>query len=142
MSETITLHGHPIAKGVAEGEALVTDRPLCFIAAAITNEEGIVRIDNHPLNGKSIAGKVLVYDTDIYSSGGAMIFLTKHRINQTTPVAVICRQMHNIGGGATIYCGVPSMDEIEEGLPWDFISDGDWVKIDADNGIIEVTKKS
>ena len=34
------------------------------------------------------------------------------------------------------------MDRIEEGLPWDFISDGDWVKVDSEQGIIEVTKKS
>jgi predicted aconitase with swiveling domain len=142
MSDTITLHAHPISKGIAEGEALVTDRSLCFIAAAITNEEGIVRIEGHPLNGKSVTGKVLIYDTDIYSSGAAMCFLTKWKINKSNPVAIICRQMHNIGAGMTIYCGVPSVDEIEEGLPWDFISDGDWVKVDADNGIVEVTKKS
>ena len=58
MSETITLHGHPVSKGVAEGEALVCDKPLSFIAVGISNEEGIVRIDKHPLNGQSIAGKV------------------------------------------------------------------------------------
>jgi predicted aconitase with swiveling domain len=142
MGETITLHGRPISRGVAEGEALVTDKPLSYYAGAISNEEGRVRIDGHPLNGKSIAGKVLVYDTDYLSTGAALSFYTKWRFNDTAPVAVICRQMHNIGGGATIYCGVPSIDKIEEGLPWDFISDGDWVKVDSEQGIVEVTKKS
>lgn len=142
MGETITLHGHPISKGVAEGEALVTNKPLSYIAVAITNDEGIVRIDNHPLQGKSIKDKVLVYDTDIFSTGAALSFYSKWLVHKTAPVAVICRKMHNIGGGATIYCGVPSIDEIEEGLPWDFISDGDWVKVDSENGIVEVTKKT
>ena len=70
-----------------------------------------------------------------------MSFYTKWKINKSPPAAIICRQMHNIGGGFTIYTGVPSMDRIEEGLPWDFISDGDWVKVDSEQGIIEVTKK-
>jgi predicted aconitase with swiveling domain len=55
---------------------------------------------------------------------------------------VIWRRAHNIGAGATIYAEVPSMDGIEEGLPWDLISDGDSVKVDSDQGIVEVTKKS
>ena len=142
MSETITLHGRPISKGVAEGEAIVTDKALSFIAAAITNDEGIVRMDGHPLQGRSVMHKVLIYDTDIYSTGAGLSFYTKWKINKSTPAAIICRQMHNIGDGFTIYTGVPSMDRIEEGLPWDFISDGDWVKVDSEQGIIEVTKKS
>ena len=142
MSETITLHGRPISKGVSEGEAIVTDKALSFIAAAITNDEGIVRMDGHPLQGRSVMHKVLIYDTDIYSTGAGLSFYTKWKINKSTPAAIICRQMHNIGGGFTIYTGVPSMDRIEEGLPWNFISDGDWVKVDSEQGIIEVTKKS
>ena len=141
ISETITLHGRPISKGVAEGEAIVTDKALSFIAAAITNDEGIVRMDGHPLQGRSVMHKVLIYDTDIYSTGAGLSFYTKWKINKSTPAAIICRQMHNIDGGFTIYTGVPSMDRIEEGLPWDFISDGDWVKVDSEQGIIEVTKK-
>jgi predicted aconitase with swiveling domain len=142
MSETITLHGHPISKGVAEGEALVCDKPLSFIAVGISNEEGIVRIDKHPLNGQSVAGKVLIYDTDIFSTGGALSIYTKKTIFNTAPAAVIWRNAHNIGAGGTIYAGVPSMDKIEEGLPWDLISTGDWVKVDSEQGIVEVTKKS
>ena len=134
MSETITLHGHPVSKGVAEGEALVCDKPMSFIAAGVSNEEGIVRIDGHPLTGESVAGKVVIYDTDI--------FFTKKTVFDTAPAAVIWRKAHNIGAGSTIYAGVPSMDRIEEGLPWDLISTGDWVKVDSEQGIVEVTKKS
>ena len=142
MGETITLHGRPISRGVAEGEAIVTDKAMSFIAAAITNDEGIVRMDGHPLQGRSVMGKVLVYDTDIYSTGAALSFYTKWKIDKSTPRAIICREMHNIGGGFTIYTGVPSIDRIREGLPWDLIDDGDWVKVDSERGVVEVTKKS
>ena len=142
MAEKIVLHVHIISRGVAEGEALVTDKPLSFYAGAISNEEGIVRIDDHPLEGKSIKDKVLVYDTDILSTGAAISFYTKWLVFKTAPVALICRKMHNIGGGAAIYCGVPAVDKIQEGLPWEFISTGDWVKVDADQGVVEVTKQA
>ncbi len=142
MGETITLHGRPISRGVAEGEAIVTDKALSFIAAAITNDEGIVRMDGHPLQGRSVMGKVLVYDTDIYSTGAGLSFYTKWKIDKSTPRAIICREMHNIGGGFTIYTGVPSIDRIREGLPWDLIGDGDWVRVDSERGIVEVTKRS
>ncbi len=142
MSETITLHGHPVSKGVAEGEALVCDKPMSFIAAGVCNEEGIVRIDGHPLAGQSVAGKVVIYDTDIFSTGAALSFVTKATVFDTAPAAVIWRKAHNIGAGATIYTKVPSMDRIEEGLPWDLIKTGDWVKVDSDQGIVEVTRKT
>ena len=142
MPDKIVLHAHKISAGVAEGEALVTSKPLSFIAVSITNEEGLVRIDEHPLQGKSIKDKVLVYDTDILSTGAALSFYTKWLVFKTAPVALICRKMHNIGAGAAIYCGVPAVDKIQEGKPWDFIADGDWVKVDADQGVVEVTKQA
>lgn len=142
MSETITLHGHPVSKGVAEGEAIVCDKPMSFIAVGVSNEEGIVRIGGHPLEGESVAGKVLIYDTDIFSTGGALSLFAKKTIYDSAPAAVIWRSAHNIGAGGTIYSGIPSMDRIEEGLPWDLISTGDWVKVDSEQGIVEVTKKS
>jgi len=142
MSETITLHGHPISKGVAEGEALVCDKPMSFIAVGVSNETGIVSIGGHPLEGQSVAGKVLIYDTDIFSTGGALSLYAKKTIFNSAPAAVIWRSAHNIGAGGTIYAEIPSMDRIEEGLPWDLISTGDWVKVDSNQGTVEVTKKS
>ena len=141
MSQTVVLHGHPISRGVAEGEALVTDKPLSFYAGSISNEEGIVRIDNHPLEGKCIKDKVLIYDTCVFSTGAALSLYTKWLVYKTAPAAVICRRMHNIAAGGTIYSGIPAMDRIKEGEPWQFIESGDWVKVDADKGTIEVTKR-
>lgn len=142
MSEKITLKCHKISGGVAEGEALVTDRPLSFYAGAISNEEGLIRIDGHPLAGETIGGKVLVYDTDIFTTGASLSFYSKKTVFNTAPVAVICRQFHGIGAGAVIYTNTPAVDKIEGGKPWDFIETGDWVKVDADSGVIEVTKKN
>lgn len=142
MSQTTVLHGHIISRGVAEGEALVTDRPLSFYAGSISNEEGLVRMDGHPLEGETVKGKILVYDTCVYSTGAALSLYTKWLIYKSAPAAVICRRMHNIAAGGTIYAGIPAMDRLREGDPWNFIKTGDWVKVDAERGIIEVTQRT
>jgi predicted aconitase with swiveling domain len=141
MTHKFELHGRIISKGVAEGEALVTKKALSFMASSIANDTGIIRIHGHKLEGKCVKDKVVVYDTDQFSTGASLSFYTKHKIYNTSPVAVICREMHNIIGGAVIYCGVPAMDRIQEGNPWDLIQNGDWVKVDADRGVIEITRK-
>jgi uncharacterized protein len=142
MTEKVVLHGHIISRGVAEGEALVTDRPLSFYAGSISNEEGMVRMDGHPLEGQFVKDKVLIYDTCVYSTGAALSLYTKSLIYKTAPAAVICRRMHNIAAGGLIYSGIPAMDRLKEGDPWSFIKTGDWVKVDADRGIIEVTPRA
>jgi hypothetical protein len=48
----------------------------------------------HPLMGQSYAGKIIVYDTDIFSTGGALGLYFKSRITHTGPLALICRTVH------------------------------------------------
>lgn len=138
--QPLVLHGHMISAGSAQGEAIVTDRPLSFYAGSICNENGIIRIDGHPLEGMSTKGKILVYDTCVFSTGAALSLYTKWLIYHSAPAAVICRRMHNIAAGGAIYSGIPAMDKIQEGDPWDFIQTGDLVRLDAQKGLIEVTK--
>ena len=141
MSEKRMVRGHIISRGVAEGEALVTDKPLSFYAGSISNEQGLVRMDGHPLEGEIVKDRVLVYDTCVYSTGAALSLYTKWLVYKTAPAAIICRRMHNIAAGGAIYCGIPAMDRLEGGNPWDFIRTGDWVRVDAERGIIEVTPR-
>ena len=141
MTQKIELHGRIMSKAIAEGQALVTDKGLSFMASAIADDTGIIRIHGHELEGECIRDKVVVYDTDQFSTGASLSFYTKFKIHKTSPAAIICREMHNIIGGATIYCGVPSMDRIQEGNPCELIRNGDWVKVDADRGVIEITRK-
>lgn len=141
MTQKFELHGRIISKGVVEGEALVCRGPLSFMASAIANETGIIRIHGHELEGQCVKDKVVVYDTDQFSTGASLSFFTKVIVYHTGPAAVICREMHNITGGAAIYCEVPAMDAIQEGNPCELIHTGDWVKVDAIRGVIEVTGK-
>lgn len=141
MAEKITLHARMISAGTAEGVALVTDKPLSLHAGAVSNEEGYVRIDGHPLAGSYIKDKILIYDTDYFTTGATLSLYTKKTVFQSAPAGIIWRQAHGIGASGAIYSRIPAVHRIKEGKPWEFIKTGDWVRIDADKGIVEVTKR-
>jgi predicted aconitase with swiveling domain len=142
MTKKTTLHGRMVSAGVAEGEALVTNKPLSLHAGAIANETGFVRIQDHPLSGHCIKDKILIYDTDYYTTGATLSLYTKKTVFNSAPAGIIWRKAHGIGASGAIYSGIPAVHKIEEGKPWEFIETGDWVKIDANRGVIEVTKRT
>ena len=57
------------------------------------------------------------------------------------PKGIIWRDAHNICANAAIYAGIPAMDRLKEGPAWELIRTGDWVRLDADRGIVEVLAK-
>ncbi len=57
-AQTRTYSCRSIVSGKASGEALVSEEPMCFYLC--DPETGEVIEKNHPLQGKSVAGKVLV----------------------------------------------------------------------------------
>jgi predicted aconitase with swiveling domain len=101
---------------------------------------GTITIGGHDLEGKSVKDSILVYDTDIYSTTGAMGLLNLATIFHTGPRGIIWREAHNISASAAIYAGIPAVDRLREGNPCELIRTGDWVRIDADRGVIEVAR--
>ena len=138
-SETVVLTGRTISEGQAEGEALVTREPVAWYNNALDDTTGVIRRHGHELEGVSLKDKIFVFDTDIGSTGGSFGFYNKVK-NGVGPRAVIYRDAHNISASGAIYAGVPAMDRINEGVPWEIIQTGDWIKMDATSGRIEVTK--
>ncbi|MFQ5888231.1 MAG: aconitase X swivel domain-containing protein, partial [Candidatus Hydrothermarchaeales archaeon] len=77
----------PISKGTASGEALVSEEPISFLGG-IDSKTGVVIEKNHPLEGKNIAGKVLVFPKGKGSTVGAyVIYQLKKEGN--APAAII-----------------------------------------------------
>ena len=52
--------GRVISKGVASGEVLLSSEPISFLGG-VDAKSGKVVEPGHPLFGKSVAGKVLVF---------------------------------------------------------------------------------
>ncbi len=54
--------GFPISEGKVEGEVLISEDPINFYI--VKPETGILFEKDHDLEGKSIAGKILVFPSD------------------------------------------------------------------------------
>ena len=134
----IVLHGRKVVGGVVEGEALVT-RMQVSGWGGIDPRTGTIIETRHELRGVSFAGKVLVFPGAKGSSGWSNQFHMT-RLMGTAPKAMLFNEMTTkIALGAVVtHC--PSMTGFDRD-PLEIIETGDWVKVDADNGIVTITKK-
>ena len=136
--QTIVLHGRRVVGGVAEGEALVTHDTISGWGG-INEREGTVIERRHELRGQSFAGKILVFPGAKGSSGYSAYFHMT-RLNGVAPKAMIFTKMTTKAALGAVVAHTPSVTDLDRD-PLEVIATGDWVRIDADRGIVEVTKK-
>jgi uncharacterized protein len=141
----IILKGHKGIGGVAEGEALVSAAPISYMSdvggiwdaemrPVVTNQKSLPE-----LYGRDLAGKVLVFPTGkggIFSTA-LIMGLVKRGLG---PKAMINIRTHQVFALASIICNIPTVDGLDQN-PLEVIQSGDWVKVDAEKGIVEVTKR-
>ncbi len=129
---------HKLAKGVAEGEALVSKDTICFYLT--DPKTGIVREKGHQLEGKTVTGKVLVFPSGKASSAVQMDGLVKLLLNKAAPSAMIVKDVEPVLVGSAVLTKIPLVDRLERD-PFEAIHTGDIVKVDADKGIVTLTRK-
>jgi len=135
VNEGSIIKGHTVCRGKAEGEAVVHRGPFSFLGD-LDPATGKVPIPNHPLGGKSLASKICVFTTGHGSSGGpTYAWAAKRRGN--APAGMIFVNVEPIIATAVIAADIPTMDRLEKD-PFNAIRTGDWVKVDATAGIVEV----
>jgi predicted aconitase with swiveling domain len=134
----IIIKGRKVVGGCAEGEALVTKETISGWGG-IDPKTGIIIDVRHELYGQSFKNKVLVFQGAKGSSGWSGAF-HEARLNGVAPLAMIFNiTTTKIALGAVV-THVPAVTDLDKD-PTEVISTGDWVKVDADNGLVEVTKK-
>ncbi len=134
----IVLRGRKVVGGCAEGEALVTkDRISGW--GGIDPRTGTVIETRHELRGVSFAGKVLVYPGAKGSSGWSSQFHVA-RLAGKAPLAMVFNEMTTKIALGAVVAHTPAVTDFDQD-PLKVIETGDWVKVDGDNGIVEVTKK-
>jgi hypothetical protein len=136
---TITMHGRKVVGGIAEGEALVTKETISGWGG-IDFMTGTVIETRHELRGASFKDKVLVFPGAKGSSGWSNAFHMT-RITGSAPLALVFNQMTTKIALGAVVMRTPSVTELDQD-PLTVIETGDWVKVDGDLGIVEVTKKS
>lgn len=127
-----------VTRGFAEGEAIVSRMPISF-TGGMDPSTGIIREPGHDLEGRSVAGKILVFPSGKGSTTGSWQFYAAYR-RGSAPKGIINIKAEGVVAVSAIITGTPMVHEPERD-PFEFIEDGDLVKIDANKGIIEVKKQ-
>jgi hypothetical protein len=133
--DTAVLKGRKVVGGVVEGEALVTRQTISGWGG-INPTLGTITETRHELRGVSFKDNILVFPGAKGSSGwSAMFHMT--RLSGTAPKALLFTEMTTKVALGAVVMRVPSMTDFDRN-PLDLIETGDWVKVDADRGIVEV----
>ncbi|MBN2042971.1 MAG: DUF126 domain-containing protein [Candidatus Aenigmarchaeota archaeon] len=122
------MKGRMISPGKVEGEAIVSSEPIGFYGG-IDAKTGTVIEKGHPLEGKNVKGKILVFPSGKGSTVGSYVIYGLKK-NGVAPKAIVNRETETIVATGVILAGIPCVDHIEI----DGIKTGDKIVVDADNG--------
>jgi predicted aconitase with swiveling domain len=111
MRQVRVLRGRIIKAGQAEGVALVSLEPIGFFGL-IDIESGTVTERGHPLEGQSVAGRVLVFPTGKGSTVGSY---TLYRLAKAgcAPAAIINLESEPIVAVGAIISDIPMVDQVD-----------------------------
>jgi len=134
----IVLRGRKVIGGVAEGEAVVTKEPVSFLGG-VNPDKGTLVERGHEAEGQCITGKIFVFPHGKGSTGGPYIIYAMAK-RKTAPVAMINVEAEPIIAVGAAMGNIPLVDRLDKN-PLEVITTGDHVRIDGDQGIVEITKK-
>ena len=131
----LLLQGRGIARGKGTGALLVSPAPISFLSG-VDPGTGIVVEKGHPLEGRSVAGTVLVFPFGKGSTVGSYVIyaLTK---NGHAPAAIVNTEAEAIIATGAIIGNIPMIDRPE--IPIDQLHDGALAAVDGDAGTLEYT---
>ena len=121
-----------IYPGKVKGVALVSHEPIGFYGG-IDMKTGIVIEKGHPLEGKSVKGKILVFPYGKGSTVGSYVIYGLKK-NGVAPLAIINKETETIVATGVILAAIPCVD----GVDIEKIKDGNIVEIDAGEKEAEV----
>lgn len=137
----IRMKGRGITSGVAEGIAMVSDEPLGF-SPGLDPLTGKIADNTHAWFGQSAKGKILIFPYGKGSSTGGIFILEATRLGNV-PLAVVNLRTDPVVAGGFIIANIiydkriPVVDRFDED-PTKIIKTGDRVKVDGNNGTVEV----
>ena len=126
------MQGRSISRGIGTGELLVSSEPISFLSG-VDPETGIVVERGHPLEGRSIAGRVLAFPYGKGSTVGSYVIYALKQ-NGLAPAAIINEEAEAIIAVGAIIAGIPMVDR----LPPEFsdLPAGATVTVNGDAGEI------
>ncbi len=133
--ETKVFSCHKISEGVAEAEALVSKDDIMFYL--IDPKTGVVIEPAHDLEGKSMAGKILIFPSGKGSSVVQADGLFQLNMQGSAPKGMIIQHPETVLVSSAIIMDIPMVDKVDPAF-YEVVKSGDRLRIDADNGRIEI----
>lgn len=133
----LVIHGRKVVGGVSEGEALVTTQTISGWGG-VNPMKGEVIESHHELRGVSFADKILVFPGAKGSSGWSGIFHMT-RLTGKAPLGMLYNITTTKAALGAVVLRVPTLTDFDSD-PVKLIDTGDWVRIDADAGEVQVWK--
>jgi len=127
-----------VVGGVAEGEAVVTKEPVSFLGG-VNPDKGMVVERGHEAEGQVITGKIFVFPHGKGSTAGPYVLYAMSK-RKTGPSGMINVQAEPIIAAGAAIGNIPLVHRLDQN-PLEVIRSGDYVRIDADRGIVEVTPR-
>lgn len=126
---------HKISEGCAEAEAVVSKDHIMFYL--MEPETGRVIENAHDLEGKTIAKKILIFPGGKGSSVVQADGLFQLNMHGNMPAAMIIQFPETVLVSSAIIMEIPMVDKVDPVFYQD-VKDGDLVRVDATNGVVEI----
>lgn len=137
MRRSLSFSCHKIAEGVALGPSLISQDDMCYYL--VEPETGVVIEKGHALQGKAIGGKVLIFPSGKGSSVVQADGIYQLNMYGNAPKAMIIQHPDTVLVASCIIMGIPLVDRVEEGF-YKNVENGDFIEVNADEGIVTVVK--
>ncbi len=126
------LRGRKIFSGKVSGMALVSKKPISFYGG-VDPKTGIVGEKGHPLEGKCIAGKILIFPGGKGSTVGSYT-IYRLKKNGKAPRAMVLKECEAIVAVGAILAEIPCIDKIKI----EKIKDGSTIEVNADKAEVRI----
>jgi len=126
------MKGRMISPGKVTGKSIVSKEPIGFYGG-IDIKTGVVIEKGHPLEGKCVKNKILVFPCGKGSTVGSYVIYGIKK-NGVAPMGIINKETETIVATGVILAGIPCIDQINI----DKIKNDDTVLLDADQGVCEI----
>jgi len=144
MRETnLSLKGHGVVRGIAEGCALVSEQNIS-LWGGLNPITGLIIDRRHELYGKNVRGRVLVFPYGKGSTTGAIVLLEAVRC-ENAPAAIINIRTEPILASGALMARIfykkeiPVVDRLERN-PVEAIHTNDFVRVNGNKGLVEITR--
>lgn len=127
-----------ISRGKGSGEVLISNEPIGFLGG-VDPKTGAVIEKGHQLEGKNIAGKVLVFPNGKGSTVGSYVMLQLAK-NGKAPAAIINASAEPIIAVGAIISKIPMVDNPQVNV-FKVLKDGQRIEVDGDKGIINIVQE-